>query len=35
LAQKQIHVDAATDQGLVRNFAAQLGSTENSGKDRN
>ena len=35
LAQKQIHVDAATDQGLVRNFAAQLGSTDNSGKDRN
>ena len=35
LAQKQIHVDPATDQGLVRNFAAQLGSTENSGKDRN
>ena len=35
LAQKQIHVDAATDQGLERNFAAQLGSTENSGKDRN
>jgi len=34
LAQKQIHVDAATDQGLVRNFAAQLGSTESSGKDR-
>lgn len=34
LAQKQIHVDAATDQSLVRNFAAQLGSTENSGKDR-
>jgi len=34
-AQKQIHVDPATDQGLVRNFAAQLGSTENSGKDRN
>jgi len=33
LAQKQIHVDPATDQGLVRNFAAQLGSTENSGKD--
>jgi F-type H+-transporting ATPase subunit b len=35
LAQKQIHLDAATDQGLVRNFAAQLGSNENSGKDRN
>jgi F-type H+-transporting ATPase subunit b len=25
LAQKQIHVDAATDQALVRNFAGQLG----------
>lgn len=35
LAQKQIHVDPATDQGLVRNFAAQLGSAENSGKDHN
>jgi F-type H+-transporting ATPase subunit b len=35
LAQKQIHVDAATDQGLVRNFVAQLGSAENSGKDHN
>ena len=35
LAQKQIHVDASTDQGLVRNFAAQLGSTENSGKGGN
>jgi len=35
LAQKQIHVDPATDQGLVRNFAAQLGSTENSGKGGN
>lgn len=35
LAQKQIHVDPATDQGLVRNFATQLGSTESSGKDRN
>jgi len=27
LAQKQIHVDAATDQALVRSFAGQLGST--------
>jgi F-type H+-transporting ATPase subunit b len=27
LAQKQIHVDAATDQSLVRNFAGQLGSS--------
>ena len=35
LAQKQIHVDPATDQGLVRNFAAQLGSAESSGKDHN
>ncbi len=34
LAQKQIHVDPATDQVLVRNFAGQLGSaSENSGKD--
>ncbi len=39
LAQKQIHVDAATDQALVRNFASQLGvssaakSGEAPGKD--
>jgi F-type H+-transporting ATPase subunit b len=34
LAQKQIHVDAATDQSLVRNFAGQLGSAhDSSGKD--
>jgi F-type H+-transporting ATPase subunit b len=34
LAKKQIHVDSATDQRLVRDFAGQLGSTqENSGKD--
>lgn len=34
LAQKQIRVDAATDQALVRDFAGQLGSaSENSGKD--
>lgn len=34
LAEKQIHVDAATDQILVRNFAGQLGSVpESSGKD--
>ena len=26
LARKQIHVDAATDQALVRNFAGQLGA---------
>ncbi|HTS38408.1 MAG TPA: ATP synthase F0 subunit B [Candidatus Solibacter sp.] len=35
LAQKQIRVDAATDQALVRNFAGQLGAEENSRKDRN
>lgn len=39
LAQKQIHVDAATDQALVRGFAGQLGSApggpgDGSGKDR-
>jgi F-type H+-transporting ATPase subunit b len=27
LAQKQIHVDAPTDQGLVRNFSQQLGAS--------
>jgi len=32
LAQKQIRVDAATDQALVRNFAGQLGA-ENAGWD--
>jgi F-type H+-transporting ATPase subunit b len=31
LAQKQIHVDAATDQALVRNFAGELGLSEGSG----
>lgn len=35
LAQKQIHVDAATDQALVRNFAADLGTADMSGKDKN
>ena len=38
LAQKQIHVDAATDQALVRNFAGELGnegSPQSSGKDKN
>jgi len=35
LAQKQIHVDPATDQTLVRDFAGQLGSSGNSGKDGN
>jgi len=35
LARKQIHVDPATDQALVRYFSGQLGPTEDSGKDRN
>jgi F-type H+-transporting ATPase subunit b len=38
LARKQIHVDAATDQTLVRNFSGQLGKSSDdsgSGKDRN
>ena len=36
LAQKQIHVDAATDQALVRNFAGQLGTaSDHLGKDDN
>lgn len=36
LAQKQIRVDPATDQALVRDFASQLGSaSEDSGKDGN
>ena len=36
LAQKQIHVDASTDQALVRNFAVQLSTaSDNPGKDRN
>jgi F-type H+-transporting ATPase subunit b len=36
LAGKQIHVDAATDQALVRNFAGQLGAAaDDAGKDRN
>ena len=33
LAQKQIHVDAATDRTLVRNFADELGSNSGAGKD--
>jgi F-type H+-transporting ATPase subunit b len=34
LARKQIHVDAATDQVLVRNFAGELGvSSDGPGKD--
>jgi F-type H+-transporting ATPase subunit b len=35
LAQKQIQVDAATDQALVRNFVGQLGSAKGSGKGGN
>ncbi|HLZ39545.1 MAG TPA: ATP synthase F0 subunit B [Candidatus Sulfotelmatobacter sp.] len=36
LAQKQIRVDPATDQALVRDFASQLGSaSDDSGKDGN
>jgi F-type H+-transporting ATPase subunit b len=36
LAQKQIRVDAATDQALVRNFAQELGAaSDNSGKGNN
>ena len=36
LAQKQIHLDAATDKALVSNFAGQLGSpSETSRKDGN
>jgi F-type H+-transporting ATPase subunit b len=31
LARKQIHIDAATDQSLLRNFAGELGSSEGSG----
>ena len=31
LAQKQIHVDAATDRALVRNFAGELGTSAASG----
>jgi len=37
LARKQIHVDAATDQSLVRNFATQLSTSpdDSAGKGRN
>jgi F-type H+-transporting ATPase subunit b len=36
LAQKQIRVDAATDQNLVRSFSGQLGAVpDSSGKDKN
>ena len=34
LAQKQIRVDAATDQALVRNFSGQLGAESDAGPDR-
>ncbi len=33
LAQKQIHVDAATDRALVRNFAGELAKSETSGRN--
>jgi F-type H+-transporting ATPase subunit b len=36
LAQKQIRVDSATDQSLVRSFSGQLGTaSDDSGKGRN
>ena len=35
VAAKQIRVDAATDQALVRDFAAQLATSDKSGKDGN
>lgn len=35
LARKQIRVDSATDQALVRNFAGQLGASDDSGKGKN
>ena len=35
LARKQIHVDATTDQVLVRNFAGRLGVVDDSGKGKN
>lgn len=35
LAQKQIRVDAATDQALVRNFGAQLGASPNASNPEN
>ena len=34
LARKQIHVDAATDQALVRNFAGQLGASHPTTRER-
>jgi len=35
LAQKQIRVDAVTDQALIRSFAGELGSADKTGKDGN
>ena len=35
LAQKQIRVDVATDQGLVRSFSGQLAATSDAGKEKN
>jgi F-type H+-transporting ATPase subunit b len=35
IAAEQIRVDAATDQALVRDFAAQLATSDKSGKDGN
>ena len=35
IAAKQIRVDAATDQALVRDFASQLATSDKSGKDGN
>lgn len=35
LAKKQIHIDPATDQSLVRDFAGQLGTIPEAGKDGN
>ena len=35
IAAKQIRVDAATDKALVRDFAAQLATSDKSGKDGN
>ena len=35
IAAKQIRVDAATDQALVRDFAVQLATSDKSGKDGN
>jgi F-type H+-transporting ATPase subunit b len=35
LARKQIHIDAATDQALVRNFSGQLGASSNDSESDN